>query len=40
MDEEFKGSLDALKKSTDVKNDFFTLKELFEELSDICAASH
>ena len=31
MDEEFKGSLDALKKSTDVKNDFFTLKELFED---------
>ena len=40
MNEEFEAALEALKKSAEVRNDFFTLKELFEELSDICAASY
>lgn len=38
MSNELKEACDELKKSANVRNNFFTLKELFEYMSDICAS--
>lgn len=39
MNDEFKEACEKLKKSADIRDNFYTLKELFEELSDICGTA-
>lgn len=39
MSGEFREACEMLRKSVDAREDFFSLKELFEELSDICGTS-